>query len=596
MVLPNLTLDTLQRYTTSQSYQRGEAYYRSGSVTSLIQRKHTLLAEVEGNDPTPYRITIDFDDGGIKTADCTCPYAYEGWCKHIVATLLTCIHKPETVVQRPTLAQLLDPLTLEQTQCLLQALVEQNPALIENIDYYVSQLVQPAPTQPKAFPAKRKTSIDPVIFKRKVKEIVRSVERYWDNGGEDDGSLDEDLRALITDAMAFAQRGDGANAMMALQGITEGCLEQWSGIYDISGLTPGEYGIDLDAVWAEAVLNTDLADGEDLEWQERFEVWQDELGSLAMALEALRQGWDYPPLILAMQGNCSEYGAWSAEAPTWADKFSQIRLKILQRQERYEAYLHLALAEGLIQEYLTMLGQLGRVEEAMTAAKEMLTTWVEAKALAEVLRSQNNLLQALQIALQGLHLNHEEAKAYGLFNFAIWTSDLAEGLGNSAAALETRIIAFKIQPEFKDYQKLEALTAKGWPALKTDLLNHLRSSNPGISRVAKVDIFLHEGLKEDAIASVKNAYDERLIWRVMDAIITTDGAWVIETAIPKANAIMNSGKADKYYLAVEWLKRVKAAYLALDKSEGWTNYVKEIEYSHGRKIKLMTLMAQNKLK
>lgn len=65
MSIPNLTLATLQRHATDNSYQRGQAYFRSGAVVSLTQRQQTLQAEVEGNDPTPYRVAIAFDGGGV---------------------------------------------------------------------------------------------------------------------------------------------------------------------------------------------------------------------------------------------------------------------------------------------------------------------------------------------------------------------------------------------------------------------------------------------------------------------------------------------------------------------------------------------------
>jgi len=74
MALPNLTPATIQYHATEPSFTRGESYFRSGAVVSLTQRQQTLQAEVEGNEVTPYRVTIDFDGGGVTHADCTCAY------------------------------------------------------------------------------------------------------------------------------------------------------------------------------------------------------------------------------------------------------------------------------------------------------------------------------------------------------------------------------------------------------------------------------------------------------------------------------------------------------------------------------------------
>ncbi len=590
MPLPNLNSATLQHHATEQSYTRGENYFRSGAVVSLTQRQQTLQAEVEGNEVMPYRVTIDFDGGGVTHANCTCLYDFEGWCKHIVATLLACIHQPETIEQRPSLAQLLAPLTLVQTQGLVQHLVAENPDLIELIDLYVNQL----PHADAAPAPKRKTSVDPVPFQRQAKEILRNAIRGWEYG-QDDDDIGPDMGALIADALAFAEQGDADNALVALQGVTEGCVNNWDEIDDFCGLTPEDVGVDFDAAWAEALLSADLTEDENLAWQENLEAWQDRLGSFAMAMEALRQGWDYPPLVRVLQGNISELGAWSGEAPDWADEFSQIRLKILARQERYEEYLHLAEAEGQTQQYLTMLGQLGRVDQAMTVAQRQMTTLSEAKALAEMLRSQNQLSQALDIALQGLRFEHNNP--YMASEFATWTSDLAAGMGNTSAALESRVMAFKAKPSLQDYQTIERLAGTDWPAVRETLLQHLRTGQAWGREQAQIDIFLHEGLLEDAIAvaSGLSSYHSQLILRVMDTVVATHSQWVVDNARPRAESIMDEGKAKYYDNAVAWLKRVKAAYHALGQGLDWSHYHQTLLNQHSRKRKLIGLMQQNKL-
>jgi uncharacterized Zn finger protein len=81
---------TIQHHATSDSFSRGDEYYQRGAVTDLVQRGNTINAEVEGSEVAPYRVSLQFDAGGVTAARCSCPYDYEGWCKHIVATALTC--------------------------------------------------------------------------------------------------------------------------------------------------------------------------------------------------------------------------------------------------------------------------------------------------------------------------------------------------------------------------------------------------------------------------------------------------------------------------------------------------------------------------
>ncbi|NJM76835.1 MAG: hypothetical protein HC852_14890 [Acaryochloridaceae cyanobacterium RU_4_10] len=122
-MIPKLSEAFIRRHATSQSLERGQDYYQSGSVTSLIQRGKELSAKVEGSEFEPYRISIGFNKGGVTSVFCTCPYDFEGWCKHIIATLLTCLHQPDRIEQRPELTELLAPLTLEQLQLVLLKLV-----------------------------------------------------------------------------------------------------------------------------------------------------------------------------------------------------------------------------------------------------------------------------------------------------------------------------------------------------------------------------------------------------------------------------------------------------------------------------------------
>jgi uncharacterized Zn finger protein len=103
MSIPSIDRTTIQRNATTQSFTRGESYYQAEAVAALTQRGNMLQAEVEGTEPMPYRVMVQFEAGDITAARCTCSYSLEGWCKHIIAALLTCVHQPETIETRPSL-------------------------------------------------------------------------------------------------------------------------------------------------------------------------------------------------------------------------------------------------------------------------------------------------------------------------------------------------------------------------------------------------------------------------------------------------------------------------------------------------------------
>jgi uncharacterized Zn finger protein len=548
-----------------------------------------LQAEVEGTEPSPYRVTVQFEAENIPAARCTCSYSLEGWCKHIVAVLLVCIHQPETIETRPSLEQLLDRLNLNQAKQVFRELIAEHPDLIDDLDFQISLITNLPATLDRSSPTPPKTTtrtIDPTIYRRKVRQVLRDSVNDWESGDDED-PVTEELLDIVADAEEFFDNDDGENAIAVLEGITQGCVDGWEEVNDY-GADTDEILARLDYAWTQAILIVELTDERQTQLRSQLQAWQSQWGQeLSMTMAALEQGWSYPPLLRVLNGEITEFGAWKGKSPTFADDLASIRLEILARQEREQEYLYLAQAEGQTEAYLTMLAQLGRVEEAMTAAGSQMTTVAEAFALAKNLRQQGSVEQALEIAQTGLTL-----EGHPLYELAIWTSDLAEAQGKPQVALTARIAAFKAEPSFQDYQKIEQLAGADWVGLRPDLLQTLsHHSSYGLS-TAKVDIFLHEGEIDLAISAVKNLsyYEATLIHRVMDAAISQRPDWVIENARHHAEEIMNRGKADAYHHAVEWLAKVKGAYQESGRSAEWLAYYQQLVQTHGRKYKLMGLM------
>jgi uncharacterized Zn finger protein len=81
----------------------------------------------------------------------------------------------------------------------------------------------------------------------------------------------------------------------------------------------------------------------------------------------------------------------------------------------------------------------------------------------------------------------------------------------------------------------------------------------------------------------------------MDAAIAHRPDWVIENARPRAESIMNEGKAQYYYYAINWLRRVRAAYLQLGQQQEWKRYRTALLQTHARKRKLVSMLQQRDL-
>src|SRR5579864_4806754 len=78
-----LTREALRQLAGGRSFERGEDYFASGQVTSLVEHAGKLTATVQGTED--YRVALSVCAGELHY-DCTCPMGMDGaFCKHCVA-------------------------------------------------------------------------------------------------------------------------------------------------------------------------------------------------------------------------------------------------------------------------------------------------------------------------------------------------------------------------------------------------------------------------------------------------------------------------------------------------------------------------------
>lgn len=136
--VPPLTETTVRELARPKSYERGESYYEAGRVLEPTRRGEMLRAGVEGSQDEPYTVLIEFDDAGVATTECSCPYDYGGICKHRVAVLLTCFRDPEEIDHRPPVSDLLNDVSQEQLVALIDELVDTHPHLSDWVETYLA--------------------------------------------------------------------------------------------------------------------------------------------------------------------------------------------------------------------------------------------------------------------------------------------------------------------------------------------------------------------------------------------------------------------------------------------------------------------------
>ncbi len=602
--------ETLIREGSSpESFERGLDYYGRGSVTSVIRRGKELRAEVVGSGFAPYDVRVAFDPAGIVEAWCSCPYDWGGWCKHVVATLLCAIREPEGVRKLPVLEEVLSGLDEEQMRGVLLGLADRDPRLADAIEEEVSLLRAPSSGTPPKAP---RPGVDADSIRHRVHSVIRGLrfmqpsEAYWHVGG-----VVEEVRRILRVAWAFIGAGNGRDALLVLEAVTDEYTQAWEWLDDSNGEV-GDFFHELGEAWTEALLSAELTRSEREGWGEKLEAWREELEMYAggeafdAALLAAEQGWDHPTLarVLGSPGEGAGPGAEREAAPKAAPEEDEnhedhhddedrdydgdlivARLNVLGRLGRCDEYLRLAEHAGEVSRRAVMLVRLGRTEEAVGYGLEHLRGPGEALAVAEALREREEPEEALRIGERGLSLEGRKAR------LAVWVRELASGTGRPDLALRAGVIAFREDLSLASYLRVRELAGARWPEHRDELLDHLRRLRGGSYHPAgHVEIFLHEGLVRDAIAAVDASPVDALVGRVTEAAVESHPDWVIGACRLRAEQIMDEGRARRYSEAVAWLARARSAYRAAGREGEWRAYLEGLIARHGRKYKLRPML------
>ncbi len=620
MTLPTLTEAMVREGAAAETFRRGQEYHREGAVGEITRRGDLLQAEVEGSDIYPYTISVRADAAGLIEAGCTCPYDWGGWCKHIVAVLLTLIDDPQSVEERPSLDTLLAEAGEDQLRNAVRRLVEMRQVTTETIE---ALLAQPAPApaatlrSPVPAPAKNMSAAVKAA-RREVRDEIQGLNRfssseaYWQVSGVVDG-----VRSVLTQVTGYLNDGDAPAALAILDAITDEYLSDWEEMDDSDG-DASAFFYDLNPIWAEALLSADLDAAARANWTKKLKGYARNLREFGVddvfdsALAAIAEGWDAPEVQKALAGEPLELSEEDEEDESWDDldededdlflpdggvELTHARLNVLERQGRFDEFLNYAGVSGIRDRRSTMLVRLGRADEALAYGLGQLRTAEEALSLSRAFREQNDAERALRVAEHGLSLPSKWDSYRSAYSstaprpgeLAIWTRDLASELGQSELALRAARIAFEHELNLGSYLRAKEIAGESWDTLRPDLLTYLREHRSVLPE-GHIDVFLHEGLIGDAVAAVEDVYEWHLKARVADAATATHPEWVAATGRRIAFEIMDEGQSSHYDEAVAWLARAGAAERVLGHIDSWRSELDGLIAKHMRKYKLRPML------
>jgi|RhiMethySRZTD1v2_1073278.scaffolds.fasta_scaffold36416_5 uncharacterized Zn finger protein len=582
MATIKLTDTIIRAGANEKSFARGHELYRSGAISDAAIQGNVLKGHCEGMQSLFYKVRVELDAGGVRSASCDCEYDFGGYCKHIVALLLTYARKPNQFVVREDMAKRLAALSREQLLALLTELLDEVPDLSDWLEAALPEIATSRPR--KAAAPKRKKKIDTEVYRRRVRGIMHSLdhmrmsEAYWHVGG-----LTDELRDVEKTAMEFLDAGDAETAFRILMTLLEESHDGFDYIDDSNGELGG-YLDGLGNTLAEVVLSLDLDEDRREDILSDIDEIHDKLSNygvdgLKVAIAAAQYSWgELPPEAHGLRVEEDDEDKWRRPKPL-SQILTEAKLNVLERQGRTDEYLALSLKSGEYLRYALKLVSLKRVAEAVKYALKHLAKADDALKLAQALRESRRPDESLKIGERGLKLGGSKA------SLGEWLGPIEEAQGRTAQALEAWQAAFHDSPSLTSWKTIKRMAGSRWKRLKPELMASLEK---GYNHQALAEVLIEEQEWDAAInVADKQTYNYRLVAIVADALIAHRPDWVIRASVKQADELIAKTQSKYYSHAANWLRRVKAAYVQLGRNGDWQKYLSEIKEQYKRRPALM---------
>jgi uncharacterized Zn finger protein len=593
MAKPLITEKAIRALANAKSFARGQEYYREGAVSDVTRRGNRVTAEVEGSEL--YEVTVVLDDGEVDHAHCTCPYDWDGYCKHVVAVLLKLAHASDEVTERPMPAELIRDLDRDDLANLLLKRLQSDRSFANWVETELAGMA--ARRAASSSDKSGKAVVDTGPIRKQAKRLLAGRyrrSRYADGYRGDDIS---ELRDLVDEAMPFLESGDGLNALRVLESVADAFVDNW--IEHSAGSDEDMYELfaDLGSLVATAALMDDIPVDDRDAFKDAAEDWQSRLSEYGVedafdvAIVALQSGWDDPILQAILRG---ERKTWRPSGrDEWVEaELTALRLRALEACGKIEEYLRLAQAANARAEYAVMLVKLNRAAEAVKYALKQFKDPDETLELCKVLKKADHPDDALKVAEAGLRLSSDGED--DVIALAHWLREFAGSVRRPDLALKAAVTAFSASLSLEDFTAVKSWAGNAWDEMRDQILGALRSAEDAADRT---EIFLSEGLIDEAVRSIEDddlrfgAHDETLM-RLAEAAHASHSDWVIKFAMGHATGIMEANDAGNYRLAAQWLEKAALAHEAAGREDAWMACLDELIERHRRKHKLRPLLQE----
>ncbi len=462
----------LRAYSDEVSFQKGYDYYLHHAIVEPILSELVLRAFCHGSSGGPYHVEATLVPAGEKSAHtlvsagCSCPRG--GFCKHLVALLLTWIHQPERFVVRSRLMVRLSEKSREELLALLEQLVQRQPDIGPMVELLI-ELPLVTPAQEKNRPGRGKErTLDPSTIQSQVASAFYNAGEGWGAASR----VAAELEQLYDIGKNFAEAGEWANAQVVYATVAEETVMQYEEVHDEGQVS---WVLGKCAAGLTACLNAQptLPKREQLDVEEREEL-------LTTLFDLWKFGYNYGGIGVdvagAIAGNATarerkKVEAWLREemrpgqdsSSKWHNR-SVVDFVVKLKQAEHssdEDVLEEYRKAGLYKELTERLLQLDRANEALDVARANLTepmdvTWFAEQLLKsdEVWREQalafvETRLTEVKPALQGK--SQDFTSAHTVDTYRRWLSEKYLLCGKTKQALDMELARFQANPDDTTY-------------------------------------------------------------------------------------------------------------------------------------------------
>jgi hypothetical protein len=563
--IPQSSEQAIRARFDAQSWQRGRQYARDGAIINARRQGMTLRASCIGSLPEPYRVELTFDDGGIASADCSCPVGDGGHCKHVVALALTWLEHPERFVALEDVDAALERRDKAELIDLIRRMLQRHPDLDILLAPPESDLRQPP--------------VDPAAYRRQVATMLAREPYQWGN----EIGIGWDLREMIANGDAFLRQGNYEAATGLYASVAAEIMEQYETFED-------EEGALLRVVGRCAAGLGECLKGEQDHADLREEIVEAIFGVFVFAMEWGDLDLDESlPDLLVNQTTADEkrlltewiYEHLPSRASLGTDyrrrAFGALLLELQGPSLDDAAFLRICRETGRTPELVDRLLALGRTDEALAEAEA--TSDHDILPLADLFVRHG----AWEVAERLVRERVTRAESLPMLR---WLRTRAETRGDTEDALDLAERILRYQPSLAAYRDVRQL-ARGlgrWEQMRPETVAFLKQPK---YRSVLIEVALDEGEIDEAISLAHDAAPA-LSFGVGTTIyshgydMTLTVAKAAEATRPRGALALYQQQVEKqiagrhresYRQACGYLVTVRELYDRLDEYEGWEQYL-----------------------